>query len=66
MLDHLIDHLTQFGIKPNRVISMDSCDDVRTLSNICSVLGAPFHPFVILIAYLHCFTRSIARRTCFS
>ena len=66
MLNHLIHNLTQLGIKSNRVITVDSCDKVRTLPNVNSVLRAPFHPFVILIAYLHCFTRSIARRTCFS
>lgn len=66
MVHHLVHDLAKLGVKPDWVVTVDAGDQVRALSQVGLVLIAPLYPLMILIAYLHRFTKSIARRTCFS
>src|ERR1035441_4404598 len=66
MTDHVFHDLTQLGVKPDRVVTVNPRDNVRALAHVSLVLVTPLNPFVVLIACSHCCTRSIARRTCFS
>jgi hypothetical protein len=63
-MKHYVFHdLTQFGVKPHRVVPVNPSDDVRALADVGLVLVAPLNPFVILIACSHGCTCSIACRT---
>jgi hypothetical protein len=64
--DDLVDYLAEFGIKPNRVVTVNPGDQVGALADVDLILRAPLNPFVVLITFLHFFSHSIARRTCFS
>jgi hypothetical protein len=49
MTQHIFHDFAQVRINPNRVITVDSSDQVRALANVGLILITPFNPFVILI-----------------
>jgi hypothetical protein len=66
MMDHLVDHLDELSIEADRIVSMNTGDEVRALTDIRVVFFAPFDPFMVLVALSHLVTCSIAAFTCFS
>src|SRR5687768_6002216 len=53
MAYHLRYHVAKLRVESDRIIAMNSRDQVRTLANVNFVLLAPLDPLVILIACLH-------------
>jgi hypothetical protein len=45
MLHHVCHYLTQLGMKPNRVVTVNPRDEVRTLADVSVVLVALLNPF---------------------
>jgi len=44
-----LDDFAEFAIEPDRIIAVNSGNQVRALSKISLVLFAPLHPLMILI-----------------
>jgi len=66
VVDNILNHLAEFTVQKDRIISMYPGYKVRTFSNVHLIVLAPFHPFVVFIKVFHLLTASIARATSFS
>jgi hypothetical protein len=53
VVDNFLDHFAKLLIDFHRVVPVNACDEVRTLTNVDLVLVAPFDPAMVFVDRFH-------------